>query len=57
MIDKVQSERLQMIFRNVRANAKAQVDAEHRENYFKSCEAHQGDLALVVSEVRKEFSA
>ena len=57
MSDKTPKDRLETMFRNVRVNSKAQVDAKRRENYFRSCEAHGGDLALVVSEVRKEFGA
>ena len=48
-------DRKEVILRNVRENARCQVDAAHRENYFRSCEAHGGDLAEVVAAVRKEM--
>lgn len=51
-----QVDRKAVMFRNVRDNARAQATPESRENYFRSCEAHQGDLAEVVAVVRKEFS-
>ena len=37
-------------------NAHAQSSAEHRENYFKSCEQRGPELALVVAEIRKQFN-
>jgi len=36
----------------VKETASTQATPENRENYFKSCEAHGGDLADVVREVR-----
>lgn len=45
-----------MILTNVRANAKTQANAVCRENYFKSCEAHGGELAEIAGIVRKEFN-
>lgn len=45
-----------VMFENVRYNAGVQLTAETRENYFKSCEAHGGELYEVVQVVRKEFS-
>jgi hypothetical protein len=43
--------------KNVTENATCQATPECRENYFKSCEAHGGELAEVVAEVRKRFTA
>jgi hypothetical protein len=45
----------EVMFRNVRENARHQIDSTHRENYFRSCEAHGGELAEIVAVVRKEF--
>ena len=50
-------DRKQMMFNNVRANAASQASPENRENFFKSCEAHGGDLAEVVAIVREEYKA
>lgn len=49
------ADRRNLLFRNVRGNAGGQIDAQHRENYFRSCEAHGGELAEIVSVVRGEF--
>ena len=39
----------------VRENAIIQCSEECRENYFRSCEAHGGELAIVASEIRLEL--
>ena len=44
-----------VMFENVRYFSGVQSTAEHRENYFRSCEAHGGELVEVVKQVRKEF--
>lgn len=49
-----QQDRKEVMFRNVRENARSQATPQNRENYFRSCEAHGGDLATVVAVVRKE---
>lgn len=54
---KIPVDRKAMMFNNVRTNAKSQASPEHRENFFKSCEAHGGELAEVVAIVRLEFVA
>jgi hypothetical protein len=53
---KVAVDRRELMFKNVRENARCQATAECRENYFRSCEAHAGDMLEVVAVVRKEFS-
>lgn len=55
-----QQQRLQrriVMGRNVRENARVQATPENRENFFRSCEAHGGELAEIVAEVRREFNA
>lgn len=52
---KQQVDRTEVIFRNVRHCSAEQSTPEYRENYFRSCEAHGGDLTNVVSQVRKEY--
>lgn len=53
---KIQVDRKETMLNNVRNNASQQKTIENRENYFKSCEAHGGDLTEVVGIVRKEFN-
>lgn len=48
-------DRTEIMFKNVRYSAREQSTAEYRENYFKSCEDHGGDLEKVVKVVREEF--
>lgn len=56
MNDKSQQvDRTEVMFRNVRENARIQATPENRENYLCSCEAHGGDLANVVAVVKLEF--
>lgn len=50
-----QNDRREVMFRNVRSSAAEQSTPEYRENYFRSCEAHGGELAEVVAIVRKEY--
>ena len=40
---------------NVRTSAAEQATLECRENYFRSCEAHGGDMLEIVAQVRKEY--
>ena len=56
MSENVQNDRKATMLKNVQVNARSQANDEHRENYFRSCEAHGGDLAEVVAVVRKEYS-
>lgn len=35
--------------------SKTQSTPQNRENYFNSCEAHGGDLAEIVKEIRKNY--
>ena len=49
-------DRKAVMLKNVRENANCQATAEGRENYFKSCEAHGGDMLEIVALVRKEFT-
>lgn len=50
---KQQVDRTEVMFKNVRYCAAEQSTPEHRENYFRSCEAHGGDLANVVAIVKE----
>jgi hypothetical protein len=52
---KPQIDRTEVMFRNIRQYAAEQSTPEHRENYFRSCEAHGSDLANVIAQVRKEY--
>jgi len=47
----------ELALKNVTENATCQSTTECRENYFRSCEAHGPELAEVVAEVRKRFTA
>jgi hypothetical protein len=42
-----------VMLENVTNNAKSQSTPEARENYFRACEAHGGELAEVVKQVRE----
>ena len=52
---KQQVDRKEVMFKNVRFFSACQICVECRENYFRSCEAHEGELAQVVAVVRKEY--
>lgn len=49
-------DRRQVMMDNVRENASVQLFPENVENYFRSCEAHGGELAEVVAVIRKEYT-
>ena len=49
------TDRREVMLRNVRSAAQEQVTAEFRENYFRSCEAHGGEMTEIVAIVRAEF--
>ena len=46
------NDRYEMMLENVRYNASVQIDAEHLENYLRSCENHGGELAEIARIVR-----
>ncbi len=48
-------DRRAVMLKNVRDNSMAQSAPQFQENYFRSCEAHGGELAEVVAQIRKEF--
>jgi len=50
-----QIDRRALMIANVTSNAKNQATAEHRLNYFKSCETHGGDLATVAAEIKSKL--
>ena len=53
---KIAKSRKEVMLENVRQNASSQSSAEHRENYFQSCEAHNDtDLTEVVKIIRAEY--
>lgn len=49
------TDRREVMLRNVRSAAREQASAEFRENYFRSCEAHGGEIVEIVAIVRAEF--
>jgi hypothetical protein len=50
-----QIDRRSVIVKNVSVNAASQATPECRENFFRSCEAHGGELATVAGEVRLTY--